>query len=152
MSRSLDRDDNDRVERPDAQSRMSLSQGRAGGGGETEDDRADRAQGDGLARPEQRILTHERDEVRYGRNRYEWSETERAVIREVGRFRTLDEQDVEAGAPWRGRWRQWVRSAAYRASASRITVDFKLEGSESIARSVRRRASRRASAIPRRAA
>ena len=95
MSRSLDRDDNDRVERPDAQSRMSLSQGRAGGGGETEDDRADRAQGDGLARPEQRILTHERDEVRYGRNRYEWSETERAVISEVGRFRTLDEQDVE---------------------------------------------------------
>jgi hypothetical protein len=95
MSRGLDREDDDRIAKLDTQSRMSVSQGRAGGGGDTEDDRADRPHGDGLARPEQRTLTHEREEVRYGRNRYEWSETERVVIREVGRFRTLDEQDVE---------------------------------------------------------
>src|SRR5690606_18563742 len=56
---------------------------------------ADRPQGNDVGRPESRQLTHEREEVRYGRYRYEWSETERAVVREVGRFRTLDEEDVE---------------------------------------------------------
>lgn len=93
-SRSLDREDNDRIAKPDTQTRMSLSQGRAGGGG-TEDDRADRSYGNSFARPEQRALTHQREEVRCGCNRYESSETERAVNREAGRFRTLHEQDVE---------------------------------------------------------
>jgi hypothetical protein len=95
MSRGLDRDDNDRVEKSDMQNRMSLSQGRADGDGEIEDDRADRPQGYDSARSEQQPLTHEREQARYGRNRHEWSPTEQAVIREVGRFRTLDEEDVE---------------------------------------------------------
>ncbi len=91
MSRGLDGDDNDRAEKPDTQRRITQSQGRAGG---WEDDRADRPQGNDSARPEQHPLAHECGQVRCGRHRYEWSETERAVIR-VSRLRTLDEQDVE---------------------------------------------------------
>jgi hypothetical protein len=90
MSRGLDRDDNDQVEKSDRQSRMSLSKGRVGHRGKTEDDRADREQGNARARREQRPLTHVREEVRYGRHRYEWSFTEQAVIRELGGRRTRD--------------------------------------------------------------
>ena len=93
MSR-INRARSGRGAKQDTQSRMSLSQGRAGGG-ETENDRADRPQRNELPGSDRQPLHHEREEVRYGRHRYEWSETERAFIREVGRFRTLDEQDVE---------------------------------------------------------
>jgi len=95
MSRGLDREDEQREEPLNQQSRMSLSQGRAGGGGEIEDDRADRLHGDGLARSGQRTLTHKREEAHYGRNPCEWSEPEQAVIRQVGHFRMLDKQDIE---------------------------------------------------------
>ena len=83
MSRGLDRAGEQREEKLDGQSRMNLTQDRVGGGGETEDDRAHGPQEDYLAHSEQRTLTHEREEVRYRRHGYEWSATERVVIRKT---------------------------------------------------------------------
>jgi hypothetical protein len=40
-------------------------------------------------------MSRERFHVRYGRQVYNWSELERAVMVEVGRFRTMDEADVQ---------------------------------------------------------
>jgi hypothetical protein len=40
-------------------------------------------------------MSRERFDVRYGRQVYNWSELERAVMVEVGRFRTMDETDVQ---------------------------------------------------------
>ncbi|MDX2179345.1 MAG: hypothetical protein SFV18_07125 [Bryobacteraceae bacterium] len=40
-------------------------------------------------------LDRQRSDVRYGRQIYSWSELERAVLAEIGKFRTLDESDVQ---------------------------------------------------------
>lgn len=94
MSRGLDRDDAERLEQQDARSRMTLSQGRAGSGSATEENRAMSARAVLPERTDMRQLGHDRQEIRLGRHRYEWSETEQAVLAEVGRFRTIDEQDI----------------------------------------------------------
>lgn len=95
MSRGPDRDDEDRLQEQSAPSRMTLSQGRGGSGSSTKEERAIRSGAGASARSELRHLSHDRQEVRHGRHRYEWSETEQAVIAEIGKFRTLDQEDVE---------------------------------------------------------
>src|SRR5438309_1789818 len=49
----------------------------------------------GRSRPNRSPKSRERFDIRYGRQVYNWSELERAVMMEVGRFRTMDEADIE---------------------------------------------------------
>jgi len=48
----------------------------------------------GAGEEPQKALDRQRVEVRYGRQIYTWSDLERAVLVEIGKFRTLDEADV----------------------------------------------------------
>ncbi|MCC6589071.1 MAG: hypothetical protein IT168_20405 [Bryobacterales bacterium] len=91
----MDRDDVERIEEKASQSRVTLSQGRAGGAGSPEDDPRHSRRHAGLRPGAGEPLSHERTEVRHGRHRYEWSEVEREMLAEVGRFRTMDEHDIE---------------------------------------------------------
>ncbi len=95
MSRGLDRNDEERLEQQDPRSRVTLSQGRSGSSGSAEENRSAGGDGTNYQHIDHSRLSHERHEVRHGRHRYEWSETEQAVIAEVGKFRTLDQEDIE---------------------------------------------------------
>jgi hypothetical protein len=89
-----DHDERDWHESEIPASRMPLSQGRTGGSGSTHENphrpRPDGADGDPVRDPKSREIS----EIRYGRQVYQWSDLERAVMLEVGRFRTMDEEDV----------------------------------------------------------
>lgn len=95
MSRGMDRDDIERMEEQTSQSRVTRSQGRAGGSASADDDPRQARRLTGARQPAREHPSHERAEVRYGRHRYEWSEVEREMLTEVGRFRTMDEKDIE---------------------------------------------------------
>jgi hypothetical protein len=90
MSRWTDRDD---IDHP--------SQNQNQGGFEHSQSRADGSPRDARRSPEwgsrstsTRGFSRERTDVRYCRRRYQWSELEREVLAEIGRFRIMDEQDV----------------------------------------------------------
>jgi hypothetical protein len=76
-----------------------VTQSRGGGSSEVPEKDRLRSQGEGgRSRGLQRdrgTWSRERFDVRYGRQVYNWSELERAVMVEVGRFRTMDESDVQ---------------------------------------------------------
>jgi hypothetical protein len=76
-------------------SRMPLSQGRTGGASVQEKPRRSRPETDRISRRAGDTKNRERFEIRQSRHIYNWSELERAVMLEVGRFRTMDEQDIQ---------------------------------------------------------
>lgn len=94
MSRGYDSGERDWRESDMPASQPPLSQGRAGSGGSAPVDPARHAlepvPGDSAREPRSR----EPFEIRSGRQVYRWNELERAVMLEVGRFRTMDEEDV----------------------------------------------------------
>ena len=79
--------------------RSPVAQGRGGGNSDApEGDRLRSQRGRTGARGSHRYRSassRERFDVRYGRQVYNWSELERAVMVEVGRFRTMDEADIQ---------------------------------------------------------
>jgi len=97
MSRGYDRDEGDERGWQEAESqasRMPLSQGRAGGSAAAPEKQLHPMSEPGPWDPARDPKNREHSEIRYGRHVYNWSELERAVMVEVGRFRTMDEEDV----------------------------------------------------------
>jgi len=98
MSRGLDyseRDEREQQEPDTASGHAPITAGRAGETPPIQDkqrrSRAEYGRNLGLnGRPRSR----ERSDIRYGRHVYNWSELERAVMVEIGRFRTMDQEDI----------------------------------------------------------
>jgi hypothetical protein len=73
-----------------------ISSARTGGSASVQEtNRRSRPGTGGRSRLNRNPKSRERFDVRYGRQVYNWSELERAVMVEVGRFRTMDEADIQ---------------------------------------------------------
>ena len=97
MSSGYDRDEGDErgwQEPEDQASRMPLSQGRTGGNAAAPEKPRRPTSDSGPWDSARDPISREHSEIRYGRHIYNWSELERAVMVEVGRFRTMDEEDI----------------------------------------------------------
>jgi hypothetical protein len=97
MSRGYDRDAGDGRDWQESEaqsSRMPLSQGRTGGSVTAPAKLRRPTAESGPWGPERDPKSREHREIRYARQVYNWSELERAVMVEIGRFRTMDEEDV----------------------------------------------------------
>ena len=90
---SLDHDERDWQESEAPASRMPLSQ-RTGGSTTDPEKRQHPRSESGPRDPAPDPKSRGRSEIRYGRQVYNWSELDRAVMAEIGRFRTMDEEDV----------------------------------------------------------
>lgn len=94
MSRGYDHDERDGQEPDTPAGRMPRSQGRSGGGAAAPEKpyRSGPEPGSGVDARDAR--SRERSDIRYGRQTFHWSDLDRAVMMEVGRFRTMDEEDI----------------------------------------------------------
>jgi hypothetical protein len=94
LSRGYDYDERDWAELELRASRQPLSQGRTGESASDSGQRPHRSFESSTGNPLRDPKSREHSEIRYARQIYRWSELERAVMLEIGRFRTMDEEDI----------------------------------------------------------
>jgi len=94
MSRGYDHDERDWAEPEAPASRLPISQGRTGGSESDPGQGPERSYGSSPRNQVRDPKSREHAEIRYARQIYHWSELERAVMLEIGRFRTMDEEDI----------------------------------------------------------
>lgn len=98
MSRGLDdeRREHEQQEPETGPGPVPVSLARGGGSPSAQDkSRPYRAEAGRDLRRDWSSRSRERSDIRYGRHFYNWSELERAVMLEIGRFRTMDQDDIQ---------------------------------------------------------